>query len=147
MVRKEFLKLMQENLMILDRMLDRLKTNPVRDSGYPRQLLSILLRLNRGGRALLKDIARREGISTPNLCAAFRRLERDGLVVRAVDEADRRNVWYECTDAGRAVANKAAEGIRRAICELFASMDADEEMQMRNSLKTMNDVLRKLELK
>ena len=147
MARTEFLKLMEENMMILDRMLDRVKVSPVKESGYPRQLLVLLLRLHKGGRARLKDIARREGASTPNLCAAFRRLERDGLVVRTTDAGDRRNVWYDVTDAGRAAATSAADAIRRVILEMFQSMDPAQEAQMIVSLKNMNNVLKNLELK
>ena len=147
MLRKEFLRAMEENLMILDRMMGRLKTSPVKESGYPRQLLTILLRLQKQGRARLKDIARREGLSTPNLCAAFRRLERDGLVVRVTDDEDRRNVWYGVTDAGNEVALRAMDSIRRAINELFANLAPAEEAKVIESLQTINNVLKNLELK
>ena len=147
MLRKEFLRAMEENLMILDRMMGRLKTSPVKETGYPRQLLTILLRLQKQGRARLKDIARREGLSTPNLCAAFRRLERDGLVVRVTDDEDRRNVWYDVTDAGNEVALRALDSIRRAINELFVNMAPAEETKVIESLQTINNVLKNLEIK
>ena len=147
MARMEFIKLMGENMMILDRLLDRVKVSPVKESGYPRQLLILLLRLNSSGRARLKDIARREGASTSNLCAAFRRLERDGLVVRTTDKDDRRNVWYEVTEAGKKASVRASDAIRRVILEMFESMTDAEEVQMIASLKNMNKVLKNLELK
>ena len=134
-------------MMILDRMLDRVKVSPVKESGYPRQLLVLLLRLHNSGRTRLKDIARREGASTSNLCAAFRRLERDGLVVRVTDKDDRRNVWYDVTAAGADAARRAADSIRRFLLEMFQSMDATEEALMVTSLKNMNKVLKNLELK
>ena len=147
MPRKEFLRLMDENVMILDRLADRIRLDPVRISGYSRQLLIVLVRLHRGGRARLKDIARREGLSTPNLCAAFRRLERAGLVLRDVDESDRRNTWYAVTDAGAVLAERAVQAVRAAIDNLFADMRPDDEARITQALKTMNDILRKLELK
>lgn len=147
MPRKEFLRLMEENFVILDRLADRLRLDPARMTGYPRQLVSVLVRLHRGGRARLKDIARREGLSTPNLCAAFRRLEHDGMVVRTVDESDRRNTWYDVTPRGAKLADEAIERFRASIASMFGAMSASDEAAMTQSLKTINEILKKLELK
>ena len=107
MARKEFVRLMEENIWMLDRIADKLRLERVDSTGYPRQMMSILVRLHNGGRARLKDIARREHVSAPNLCATFRKLEADGLVVRVVDENDRRNTWYGVSDAGAKLATVA----------------------------------------
>ena len=93
MARKEFVKLMEENVLILDRLADRLRIDPSTLSGYPRNQMVVLVRLYMGGRARVKDLARREGVAAPNLCASFRKLERDGLVLRMADVRDRRNVY------------------------------------------------------
>ena len=93
-------KLMEENIRILDCLADRIKRDPSRTIGYTRQQLTILIRLYIGGRALLKDIARREQVPTPNLCMLFRKLEKDGLVIRDIDEKDRRNTWYDLSPHG-----------------------------------------------
>ena len=94
MARKEFVALLEDNIWTMDKLSDRLGLARSGQTGYPRQLISILVRLHNGGRAKLKDIARREHVSAPNLCAAFRKLEHDGLVVRTTDDEDRRNTWY-----------------------------------------------------
>lgn len=147
MPRKEFLRLMDENVAILDRLANRLRLEPSRVPGYPRHLISVLVGLYRGGRARLKDIAQREGLSTPNLCAAFRRLERDGMVSRSVDEDDRRNTWYAVTPHGAEIARDTINRFRVAIASMFAGMDAEDEARMNQSLRTMNEILKKLELK
>ena len=85
MSRKEFVRLMESNIWMLDKYADKLRIDQAQLSGFPRQQMSILVRLHQGGRAMLKDIARREFVSTPNLCAVFRKLESDGLVLRVVD--------------------------------------------------------------
>lgn len=146
MARKEFIKLLEANLFILDRLSDRLKKDPSVLSGYPRQQLSILVRLHIGGPARLKDIAHREMVTTPNLCAAFRKLERDGLVLRKIDDNDRRNTWYSVTQSGEKIALQAMDTMRGMIEKLFSKLSREDEESLTKSLKTINQVLTKMEL-
>ena len=83
---KEIVRLLESNIWAVDKLADKLRMKPAATTGYPRQQMAILVRLHQGGRARLKDIARREHISAPNLCSVFRKLERDGLVLRVIDE-------------------------------------------------------------
>lgn len=147
MARKEFVRLMEENIWALDRIGDRVRMSRVESTGYPRQLMSILVRLHNGGRARLKDIARREHVSAPNLCAAFRRLEADGLVLRSIDENDRRNTWYCVSDSGARLANVAMDMFRVGIEQVFSGMLREDEIRLTEALRTMRDVLKKVELK
>lgn len=146
MARKEFVKILESNIMIMDKLSDKFKREPTVLSGYPRQQLSILVRLHIGGPAQLKDIARRELVTAPNLCAAFRKLERDGLVLRRIDEDDRRNTWYSVTAAGEKIATQAMETMRVAIEKLFAKLSREDEDALTKSLKTINSILTKMEL-
>lgn len=145
MARKEFVRLMEENVSILDRLADRLRLEPGRLSGYPRNQMVVLVRLHMGGRARLKDIARREGVSAPNLCATFRKLEQDGLVLRVADENDRRNVYYSVTDAGRDLAARVMENFRLGIDKMFAGLSRRDEDALTGALKTINGILKKME--
>ncbi|MBO8424866.1 MAG: MarR family transcriptional regulator, partial [Proteobacteria bacterium] len=106
----------------------------------------ILVRLHIGGPALLKEIARREMVTTPNLCAAFRKLERDGLVSRKIDENDRRNTWYSVTDAGAKLAAQAMDVMRSAIDNLFANISRADEIALTNAMKTINNILAQMEI-
>lgn len=146
MARKEFIKLLEANILILDRLSDKLKKDPMVLAGYPRQQLSILVRLHIGGPAKLKDIARREIVPAPNLCAAFRKLERDGLVLRRIDENDRRNTWYSVTDNGAKIAAQAMNATRAVIEKLFSQLSRTDEDALTAALKTINNVLTKMEL-
>ena len=119
MARKEFIRLFESNILIFDKLADKLKKDPAQICGHPRQQISVLVRLYLKGRAKLKDIARSEFVTTPNLCATFRKLEKDGLVARTVDEHDRRNTWYACTTDGEELARKALDTFRSAIEKLF----------------------------
>lgn len=146
MARKEFVQLMKENVIIVDRLANRLKCDFSKISEYSAKHISILVRLYLGGRALLKDIAQREFVSVPNLCATFRNLEHDNLVLRTVDENDRRNTWYEITEAGAELAKKALTTLGDAVEELYRGLSRDDEDELVRCMKTMNNILKKLEV-
>ena len=146
MARKEFVRLMEENIWTLDKIADKLRLERVDTTGYPRQMMSILVRLHNGGRARLKDIARREHVSAPNLCAAFRKLEADGLVIRAIDEDDRRNTWYCVSPAGAELARSAMDIFRTGIERVFSTLSRDDEARLTDALRTMRDVIKMVEL-
>ncbi len=145
MPRKEFVRLIEENVTILDHLGDRLKKEPTADTDYPRHQMHVLVRLYNCGPAMLKDIARREQITTPNLCATFRKLEAAGLVKRTIDDNDRRNTWYDVTDAGRELAQNAVEKFRDAIEIVFGNIAPADEVALTSALKTMNSILSKME--
>ena len=146
MARKEFVRLMEENIWTLDKIADKLRLDRVDTTGYPRQLMSILVRLHNGGRARLKDIARREHVSAPNLCAAFRKLEADGLVLRTIDEDDRRNTWYCVSESGAELARAAMDLFRSGIERIFANVSREDEARLTQALRTMHEILKKVEL-
>ena len=146
MARKEFVRLMEENIWTLDKIGDRVRLSRVESTGYPRQLMSILVRLHNGGRARLKDIARREHMSAPNLCAAFRRLEADGLVIRTIDEEDRRNTWYCASERGAELADTAMDMFRVGIEHVFSGLSREDESRLTDALRTMRNILKKVEL-
>lgn len=145
MSRKEFVRLMESNIWMLDKYADRLRNDGAQLSGFPRQQLSILVRLHAGGRAMLKDIARREYVSAPNLCAVFRKLESDGLVLRNVDENDRRNTWYSVTPRGAEIASASMERFRTAVEQMFSGLSKEDEAELTAALKTMNKIISKME--
>ncbi|MBR2412399.1 MAG: MarR family transcriptional regulator [Alphaproteobacteria bacterium] len=146
MARKEFVRLMEENIWTLDKIAEKLRLDRVDTTGYPRQLMSILVRLHNGGRAKLKDIARREHVSAPNLCAAFRKLEHDGLVIRAIDDEDRRNTWYCVSPSGAELAIRAMDLFRNGVERVFANLSKEDEKRLTDALRTMRDIIRKVEL-
>ena len=146
MARKEFVRLMEENIWILDKIADKAHMERAETADYSRQMMSILVRLHNGGRARLKDIARREHVSAPNLCAAFRKLEADGMVVRTIDENDRRNTWYCVSSAGADKACAAMNVFRNGIEHVFSSLTREDEARLTDALRTIRDVIKKVEL-
>ena len=146
MSHKELVRLLESDILILDKLAGRLHREPVFNAELSRVQMSILVRLYNGGRTRLKDIARREGLTTPNLCAVFRKLESKGLVARAVDEFDRRNTWYSVTESGADMATRAIGEFRTLIAKMFSDISHTDEIEMISALKTINSILTKMEL-
>ena len=146
MARKDFVRLIEENMTMMDRLMDRMKSKIMRNMEYTRSQMSVLVRLHLGGRALLKDIAYREYTTTPNLCATFKILESRGLVLREVDEHDRRNTWYSVTPAGAAVAKKMIAEFENTIGDVFSGLSRDDEEKLVNAMTTINKVLSNMEV-
>lgn len=146
MPRKEFVRLMEESIWALDRLAGRTRMKYAKKNLLPRQQMTVLVRLYEKP-ARLKDIAAREGLSTPNLCATFRKLERDGLVERTVDANDRRNTWYKCTPTGNKMAESAIENFREQLDGMFVGISNDDEQKLLAALKNMGEVLKNMELK
>lgn len=146
MARKEFIRLIEDNMTIMDRLMDRMKSKIMRNTEYTRSQMSVLVRLYLGGRALLKDIAYREFTTTPNLCATFKNLESKGLVLREVDKNDRRNTWYSVTPAGAAVAKNMIFEFENTIGEVFSGLSRDDEEKLTEAMNTINKVLSNMEV-
>jgi DNA-binding MarR family transcriptional regulator len=141
---KEFVNLVEKNIMLVSKLAMRLKTHYKVFSRFPRQHLQILMRLHMHGRTRLKDIAVRECAPASNLCAVLRVLEKSGLVRREVDEADRRNILYSVTPAGAKLANRALKAFRNHMEALFAGISKNDEMELTDALKTINKLLTKI---
>ena len=146
MARKEFIRLIEDNMVIMDRLMDQMKSKIMRNTEYTRSQMSVLVRLYIGGRALLKDIAYREFTTTPNLCATFKNLEAKGLVLREVDEHDRRNTWYSVTARGADVAKSMIAEFENTIGEVFANISPADEEKLTKSMSTINEVLSNMEV-
>ena len=143
-MQKEFINIIEQNMVVLAWLSDKLKkTNRVL-SRHPRQQLEILVRLHLGGRAKLKDIAAREYTPASNLCSLFRILEKEDLVKREIDDKDRRNTWYSVTPKGTKLALKTIDSFRARISELFSNISKKDEEILTNSLKNMNIILNKI---
>ena len=144
MVHKEFINLIEQNMVVLAWLSDSLKRPTRVLSRRPRQQLEILVRLHLGGRAKLKDIAAREYTPASNLCSVFRVLEQEGLVKREIDKDDRRNTWYFVTPKGTKLARKTIDSFRERVSELFSEISESDEEKLTNALKSMNTILNKI---
>ncbi|MBQ7185512.1 MAG: winged helix-turn-helix transcriptional regulator [Alphaproteobacteria bacterium] len=147
MVRKELVSLLEKNILLFGKLSERIHRGQIQFDEYSRQQVQFLVRLYLGGKTRLKDIAAREFVPTPNLCTAFRKLERDGLVLRVVDESDRRNTWYSVTDAGARVANKFIDMFHDAVAAVFKDINKADEDELIKAFKSINTIFLKMESK
>lgn len=87
---------------------------------------SALLRLAECGPQGVTELARLEGVSQPAMTQLVARLDRDGLVLRAPSDEDRRVVLVDITDRGTAAlaSRRAARTGRLEL--LLASLSPDE---------------------
>ena len=147
MIRKELVSLLDKNIVLFSKLSERINRAQIDFGDYSRAQVQLLVRLYIGGRSRLKDLAAREFVPAPNLCAAFRKMERDGIVLRVVDENDRRNTWYSVTDKGAKLAAQFIDMFHQAIATIFKDIDKNDEEKLIESFKTMNAILAKMENK
>ena len=147
MAHKELVSLMWKNILSFAKLSERINRSQMSFSDYSRTQMQLLIRLYLGGRVRLKDLAAREFVPAPNLCTAFRKMEHDGLVLRVVDEDDRRNTWYSVSERGGRVAAEIIEMLHNAIGSMFTDIDKKDEEELVRSFKSMNEILAKLEAK
>jgi DNA-binding MarR family transcriptional regulator len=147
MVKKELINLLEKNILLFTKLSERLNRDKVDFGEYSRNQVHLLVRLYVGGRIRLKDLAAQEFVPAPNLCVAFRKMESDGVVLREVDNNDRRNVWYSVTEHGAKVATGFIEMFHQAIAEMFKDISKTDEDELIRSFKSINDILLKMETK
>lgn len=145
MTHAEVTRLMAENMRIMSRMSTHLHSMFGETNRASRQQMSVLVRLYLAGRIKLKDFANREVMSTANLCSVFRKLEAEKLIVRSVDENDRRDIWYEVSRSGKNIAEKLLDKFMTSLESLFKVLPEEDEDKMAETIKTMNGILKKME--
>ncbi|MBQ9540328.1 MAG: winged helix DNA-binding protein [Alphaproteobacteria bacterium] len=145
MSKKEYINLIAENGMIMERMLARINQLPSQSIGYSRQQLGILVGLMASGKSKLKEIAHRNGMPTPNLCIMFRKLESDGLVMRMVDDEDRRNTLYSLTPRGKKIVNQFRDAVMDTIEFFCRNLTVADEKKLTEYLFGINKILKRVE--
>lgn len=77
------------------------------DTGLSPTLLAALATIESAGPLTLGDLAAREQVAPPTITRAVTGLEAEGLVVRRIDQDDRRVARVEVTPAGRKLLERA----------------------------------------
>lgn len=145
MTHAEITQLVSENAQILARLSRRLQSVFEYGSKKSRQQMSFLVRLYLTGKIKLKDFANREAISTAGLCGILRKLEQAKLVVRSEDPDDHRDVWYEVSKSGKNLAEKLIDKRVTALSELCKVLPEEDEARLAESIRTVNEVFKKME--
>jgi DNA-binding MarR family transcriptional regulator len=88
--------------------------------------LGTLATLDRSGPQRITDLARVEGVAQPSMTVLVGTLERDGLVVRRGDPADKRVVLIELTAAGTDLVRGRRRAEAQSFAQLIERLPADE---------------------
>ena len=89
-----------------------------------------LLALGHDGALAMGDLARRVGITEKTATGLIDRLERDGLVQRLRDDADRRVVHVRLTAAGEALHRRMDAEFLQKLGWLLGRLDADDRRDL-----------------
>jgi DNA-binding MarR family transcriptional regulator len=89
-----------------------------------------VLALGAEGALTMGDLARRVAVTEKTVTGLVDRLERDGLVARRRDEADRRIIHVALTAAGKALHRRLDAGLLRALALLLGRLDGADRRDL-----------------
>jgi DNA-binding MarR family transcriptional regulator len=107
--------------------------------------LHVLMMLQERGRMMVSELAGLLHISMPSTSSIVDRVEENGLVERTRDAADRRVVYVEITDRGRALVEEMMGLKQESMQRLFDAMTDDELQDVVRGVKAVHAVLRRIE--
>ena len=109
--------------------------------GVGAQSLGTLLRLAEDDGLTQAELSRRQRVEAPTMCRMIDRLERDGLVERRADPADRRATRVSLSAEGREVAGRGAAVVDALERRAFEGLDRDERRRLGELLGRVLDGL------
>ncbi len=112
------------------RSLLRLHESRLRELGFGMSQVPVLLALEEGGALSQKDLALRARVEQPTMAEMLARMERDGIIERAPNPADKRGTLTTLTRRSRARLPKAKAAMMRGEHEAMAGLTAQEKAQL-----------------
>jgi DNA-binding MarR family transcriptional regulator len=106
------------------------------DLTFARYEVLMLLLFSSRGRLPLGKVGERLQVHPASITSAIDRLERQGLVERVPNPADRRGTLAAITPAGRTIAARATDALNRAVFR-DTGLDHDEEQMLFGLLRTL----------
>jgi len=100
-----------------------------------------LLALGHEGALAMGDLARRVAITEKTVTGLVDRLERDGLVERRRDEADRRVIHVALTAPGEVLARRLDAEMLQALTRLLGRLDAGDRRDLFRIIEKLTDSL------
>ncbi|MDR1006954.1 MAG: MarR family winged helix-turn-helix transcriptional regulator [Campylobacteraceae bacterium] len=141
MDRKIVVELIEENHNIMHKLVE--KMHIVYENKYSRHKIFALMWLGKNGKQRLKDIAAQMGMSPSLLCVMFNKMEKEDLIVREVDQNDRRNTYYSLSENGELTADNAIKEIKKSVLKILELFKEDEIEDMAKALSVVNKILEK----
>ena len=123
------------------RLLERALAEEIVPHGAWPGMFPVLLALWEEDGRTQAELVRLVGVEQPTLANTLRRMERDGLVRRTPDPADRRAARIHLTDRGRALQEALTQGARRVNERALRGLDAAERAALLTGLRHVIDNL------
>ncbi|HMA49805.1 MAG TPA: MarR family winged helix-turn-helix transcriptional regulator [Magnetospirillaceae bacterium] len=120
------------------RSLARLFDDALRPFGLTNGQFSLLMSLNRPEPPQMRAVADLLAMDRTTLTAALKPLERQGLLIIAIDPADRRSRRLSLTEAGRAALAAAMPVWERTHAELEALLPDGDPERLRRDLRALS---------
>lgn len=113
-------------------------------SGYRPSEIRVLLAVKRGTASEKRDmkiseISRLLLVTSPTVTQIINDLEKDGMVIRQIDPADRRAVKIKLTEQGKELAIKAEKGFYKALSGLIDHLGEEESEHLAELLSKVSD--------
>lgn len=124
--------------------LEQRVTSTLREYDVATGVFEVLLRLGRseGGRLRMSELSRRLAITTGGATRLLDRLEGDGLVQRVPSTRDRRVIYAEITEAGRAELSRAIVPHLNDLTEVFTQrLTPADRADLERGLRALRDAL------
>jgi MarR family transcriptional regulator for hemolysin len=118
-------------------MLARLADARLRHLGLATAQIPVFVALKDGARLSQKELARLAGVEQPSMAQLLARMERDGLIRREADPADRRSSLILLTDKALALIAPGRAVLARGNREALAGFSEDE-------IEMLTDMLRRV---
>lgn len=100
--------------------------------------------LKSNGKSSISDVAKKLGISTPNMTKLLNKLISEEMITRNHSEIDRRIIYIYLTEKGHTYLDKKYNELVYAIVNKFKNLSDDELKDLSSSIKTLNTVLSNL---
>jgi DNA-binding MarR family transcriptional regulator len=107
-----------------------------------RTATSVLATLRDTGPRRVTDLAATESVAQPTMTTLVVRLERDGLVARGSDAADRRAVLVSITAEGLATLRRLSEARAEVLGARLATLDAADREALAAALPALDRLAR-----
>ena len=108
------------------------------DAGLSPSQLSALATIERHGAMTLGALAEQERVAPPSVTKVVAKLEAAGLVVRRLDEADRRVAWVSTTPPGSARLAKIRQRKTMWLSAQIAQLDDTQRRRLADALDVLD---------
>jgi MarR family transcriptional regulator, lower aerobic nicotinate degradation pathway regulator len=115
----------------------RLVNDELAQAGFRRHHFTVLVALDEQGAASQAELGRRLWIDRSDLHAVLADLERDGLIERTRDEADRRRNLVALTPAGGRALDRLDARVEAAQAALLEPLSARDRKELRRLLTVL----------